>query len=73
MEKDELLSIIAQAIENKNRVSIKLDSGEEITGMPAPARSPELIKVHTFDGPTWIPIADIEQVVLAPKYPNFIQ
>lgn len=44
------------------RVILRLENGEKITGKAEPTCYPNGIKIRTVDGPVWVPIDDIEFV-----------
>ncbi|AJS59187.1 hypothetical protein [Paenibacillus sp. IHBB 10380] len=50
------------AASSNQRVTIKLTSGEVISGVAEVSTYPERAKIRTSEGPTWIPYKDITNI-----------
>ena len=51
-----------KAISRNQRVTVRLFSGDKITGVAEVSTDPERAKIRTDEGPTWVPYEDVEHV-----------
>ncbi|AOZ91613.1 hypothetical protein [Paenibacillus crassostreae] len=51
-----------KAVEKNQSVSLRLASGEFITGVAEVSNDPERVKVRASEGPMWVPYVDVEKV-----------
>ena len=50
------------AAASNQKVTVKLASGEVITGVAEVSTNPERAKIRTSEGPMWVPYEDIEDI-----------
>ncbi|MEI2400101.1 hypothetical protein [Paenibacillus phytohabitans] len=50
------------AAQNRERIIVKLITGDIIKGIAEPSINLSRVKIHTDEGPVWVPINDVEGV-----------
>ena len=50
------------AAQTNQRVTVRLYTGENITGVAEVCNNPKHAKIRTSEGPVWVPYEDIEHV-----------
>lgn len=51
-----------KAVSRNQRVTVRMFSGDKITGVAEVSTDDERVKIRTSEGPTWVPYGDIEHV-----------